>query len=43
MRRVSLLVSVVALIVAVPIAYGKTALTEHKPSPPGQLKKNVGV
>jgi hypothetical protein len=32
---------VLALVVAVPVASGETASIEKKPSPPGQLKKNL--
>jgi hypothetical protein len=44
MRRIAVIALsvVLALVVAMPLAFGKPASTEQKPSPPGQLKKNLG-
>jgi hypothetical protein len=44
MRRIAVIALsvILALVVAMPLAFGKPASTEQKPSPPGQLKKNLG-
>src|SRR5918994_3223764 len=43
MRRIVVIALsvILALVVAIPMASGKPAPTEKKPSPPGQLKKNL--